>query len=153
MPRLPTILVIGYHDMSTKVELAVVPGVSFSVAVIADHHVFWEPVRRSLRLSRHCGSFSAVRAVKPRSVRMPGPYMPLAVLDTRAPGGSSMNGMNLSGKPGIVQAMQMPPTLGQPPAPLSQPGLGTLHLTTGPQQPSLTRHSGEPYSLANVPSS
>ena len=30
-------------------------------------------------------------------------------------GSSSMNGMNLSGKPGIVQAMQMPPTFGQPP--------------------------------------
>jgi hypothetical protein len=41
MPRLPTILVIGSHDMSTRFELSVVPGVSFSVAVIADHHVFW----------------------------------------------------------------------------------------------------------------
>ena len=28
-----------------------------------------------------------------------------------------MNGMNLSGKPGIVQAMQIPPTFGQPPTP------------------------------------
>jgi len=36
------------------------------------------------------------------------PYMPLAVVDTVAPGGLSMNGMNLSGKPGIVHAMQMP---------------------------------------------
>ena len=53
-----------------------------------------------------------------------------------------MNGMNLSGKPGIVQPMQMPPTLGQPPMPLIQPRLGTLHLTTGPQQPSLTMHFG-----------
>ena len=34
---------------------------------------------------------------------------------------SSMNGMYLSGKPGIVQAMQMPPTFGQPPTPLTQP--------------------------------
>ncbi len=51
----------------------------------------------------------------------------------------SMNGMYLSGKPGIVQAMQMPPTFGQPPIPLIQPRTGTLHLTTGPLQPSLTR--------------
>ena len=42
-----------------------------------------------------------------------------------------MNGMNLSGKPGIVHAMQMPPTLGQPPIPSIQPRLGTLQLTTG----------------------
>ena len=81
------------------------------------------------------------------------PYIWVAVVDTREPGGSSMNGMNLSGKPGIVHAMQMPPTLGQPPTPLIQPRLGTLHLTTGPQQPSLTRQLGEPYSPANVPSS
>ena len=33
----------------------------------------------------------------------------------------------------------MPPTLGQPPMPLTQPRSGTLHLTTGPLQPSLTR--------------
>ena len=51
-----------------------------------------------------------------------------------------MNGMNLSGNPGIVHAMQIPPTLGQPPMPLIQPRTGTLHLTTGPRQPSLTRH-------------
>ena len=55
-----------------------------------------------------------------------------------------MNGMNLSGNPGIVQAMQIPPTFGQPPTPLIQPRLGTLHLTTGPQQPSFTRHFGGP---------
>ena len=52
---------------------------------------------------------------------------------------SSMNGMYLSGKPGIVHAMQMPPTLGQPPTPLCQPRTGTLHFTTGPLQPSFTR--------------
>ena len=49
-----------------------------------------------------------------------------------------MNGMNLSGKPGIVQAMQIPPTFGQPPTPLTQPRIGTLHFTTGPLQPILT---------------
>ena len=54
-----------------------------------------------------------------------------------------MNGMNLSGKPGIVQPMQMPPTFGQPPMPSIQPRLGTLQLTTGPQQPTFTRHLGE----------
>ena len=61
-----------------------------------------------------------------------------------------MNGMNLSGKPGMVQPMQMPPTLGQPPMPAIQPRLGTLQLTTGPQQPSFTRHLGEPYSCGEV---
>ena len=61
-----------------------------------------------------------------------------------------MNGMNLSGKPGIVQPMQMPPTFGQPPTPLIQPRLGTLHFTTGPQQPSFTMHFGEPYSVGEV---
>ena len=70
------------------------------------------------------------------------------VVESLPPGGSSMKGMNLSGKPGIVQPMQMPPTLGQPPTPFIQPRLGTLHLTTGPQQPSLTMHFGEPYSVA-----
>lgn len=32
-----------------------------------------------------------------------------------------MKGMNLSGKPGIVHPMQMPPTFGQPPIPPIQP--------------------------------
>ena len=49
-----------------------------------------------------------------------------------------MKGMNLSGKPGMVHAIQMPPTLGQPPMPLIQPRLGTLQFTTGPQQPIFT---------------
>ncbi len=49
-----------------------------------------------------------------------------------------MNGMNLSGKPGIVQAMQMPPTFGQPPIPACHPRLVTLQFTTGPQQPVFT---------------
>src|SRR5215510_11414076 len=65
-----------------------------------------------------------------------------------------MNGMYLSGNPGIVHAMQMPPTFGQPPMPLIQPRTGTLHLTTGPLQPSLTRQRGsEPYSVAKLPCS
>ena len=73
--------------------------------------------------------------------------------ETLAPGGSSMKGMNLSGNPGIVQPMQIPPTFGHPPSPSIQPRLVTLQLTTGPQQPSLTMHLGEPYSVAKSPSS
>ena len=61
-----------------------------------------------------------------------------------APGGGFINGMNLSGKPGIVQPIQMPPTLGHPPIPSIHPRLVTLQLTTGPQQPSFTMHLGEP---------
>ena len=64
-----------------------------------------------------------------------------------------MNGMNLSGKPGMVQPMQMPPTLAQPPMPAIQPRLPTLHCTTGPQHPICTRQRGEPYSEANSPCS
>ena len=74
----------------------------------------------------------------------------MAVDDMCAPAGSSMNGMNLSGKPGIVQPMQMPPTFGQPPMPAIQPRLVTLQFTTGPQQPSFTRHSGVAVFLGEV---
>ena len=76
------------------------------------------------------------------------PYGLIMLDENTPPGGSSMNGMNLSGKPGMVQPMQMPPTFGQPPMPAIQPRLGTLHCTTGPQQPIFTRHLGEPYSFA-----
>ena len=69
--------------------------------------------------------------------------MPLIADDSPPPGGWSMNGMNLSGKPGIVQPMQMPPTFGHPPMPAIQPRFGTLQLTTGPQQPIFTWHFGE----------
>ena len=92
---------------------------------------------------RHFGSSSTVLWVMRRRPRIAVPYNPLAAVDTLDPGGSSMNGMNLSGKPGIVQPMQMPPTFGQPPSPFIQPRLGTLQLTTGPQQPTFTRHFGE----------
>ena len=64
-----------------------------------------------------------------------------------------MNGMNLSGKPAWCSAMQMPPTFGQPPMPFIQPRLVTLQFTTGPQQPILTMHLGEPYSWAKSPCS
>ena len=48
-----------------------------------------------------------------RKLRTTEPYRPDAEVESLPPGGSSMNGMNLSGKPGIAQPMQMPPTLGQ----------------------------------------
>jgi len=82
--------------------------------------------------------------VKLRSARTVRPYMSTAAVDIFAPGGSSRNGMNLSGKPGIVQPMHTPPTFGQPPTPLIQPRLGTGHITTGPQQPIFTMHFFEP---------
>src|SRR6266540_1259114 len=100
---------------------------------------------------RHLGSLSTTRFVIARRERISRPYEPIKVLEKVAPGGSSMKGMNLSGKPGIVQPMQMPPTLGQPPMPSIQPRLVTLQLTTGPQQPIRTRHFDEPYSLAKSP--
>src|SRR4051794_37729349 len=116
-------------------------------------HVGSKPVLSSRPLVRHFGSSSVVLLVIVRRVRMTFPYRPLAAVEIFEPGGSSMNGMNLSGKPGMVQPMQMPPTLGQPPTPLIQPRFGTLHLTTGPQQPSFTRQRGDPYSVANSPCS
>src|SRR6478672_7390176 len=102
---------------------------------------------------RHFGSLFRVFVVILRKLRMAEPYSPTALVDSLPPGGSSMNGMNLSGNPGMVQPMQMPPTLGQPPMPFIQPRLGTLHLTTGPQQPSFTMHFGDPYSVAKSPCS
>ena len=60
-----------------------------------------------------------------------------------------MKGMNLSGNPGMVQPMQIPPTLGQPPIPAIHPRFPTLHCTTGPQHPNFTMHWIEPYSEAN----
>ena len=89
----------------------------------------------------------------PRSERINPPVIMFVALDSLLPGGSSMNGITLSGNPGIVHAMQMPPTFGQPPIPSIQPRLVTLHRTTGPQQPIFTRHFGEPYSCAKSPCS
>src|SRR6476620_6513757 len=156
MPRLPTMRVIGSHDISMSC-LSWVSGRRVSVLVAIAHRPIClsglYPVSNFVPFTRHFGSSSTVLAVTPRSARIIRPYALLAIVETRAPGGSSMNGMNLSGKPGIVQPMQMPPTLGQPPTPLIQPRLGTLHFTTGPQQPSLTMHLGEPYSVAKSPCS
>src|SRR3954447_3830233 len=102
---------------------------------------------------RHLGSWSNVCVVMWRRRRIVDPYSPTAFVESLPPGGSSKNAMNLSGKPAIVQPIQIPPTLGPPPIPFIQPRLGTLHLTTGPQQPSFTMHLGEPYSCAKSPCS
>src|SRR5262249_28257467 len=99
------------------------------------------------------GSLSREDLVKLRSARTVRPYIKTAAVDILAPGGSSKNGMNLSGKPGMVQPMQTPPTLGQPPMPFIQPRLPTLHSTTGPQQPISTMHLREPSALAKSPCS
>src|SRR5258706_591622 len=64
-----------------------------------------------------------------------------------------MNCMNLSGNPRMGQPKKMPPTLGHPPKPAIHPRFGTLQFTTGPHQPILNRHFGQPYSgLESVPS-
>src|SRR5581483_1506822 len=96
---------------------------------------------------RHSVSLLTVLLVMARKLRINLPYRVIAAVEKRAPDGSSMNGMNLSGNPGIVQPMHMPPTLGQPPMPDIHPRLVTLQLTTGPQQPTFTRHLGVPYSI------
>src|SRR6478752_4714490 len=119
----------------------------------ATYQVLRAPVVSVPPLWRHLGSLFRVFVVILRRLRMADPYRPTALVENLPPGGSSMNGMNLSGKPGIVHPMQMPPTFGQPPTPLIQPRLGTLHLTTGPQQPSLTMHFADPYSEAKSPCS
>ena len=64
---------------------------------------------------RHWGSLFNVFWVIVRSARIAVPYTPMLAVETPAPGGSSMKGMNLSGKPGMVHPMQMPPTFGAPP--------------------------------------
>src|ERR1700759_3271156 len=165
MPRLPTIRVIGSHAISTSWPgsrfawdgsgMVVVIGVCSPPSGLDGAHsqVRGAPVVSLSPLCRQRGSLSSVRLVMPRRLRITEPYRPDAVVDTLPPGGSSMNGINFSGTPGMGYPMQIPPRLGKPPMPLIQPRLGTLHLTTGPQQPSLTMHSGWPYSVANWPCS
>ena len=84
-----------------------------------------------------------MRFVIARRRRSTPPQLVATAVDSTAPGGSSMKGMNLSGKPGIVQPIQMPPTFGQPPRLFIQPRFVTLQFTTGPQQPVFTRHLGD----------
>ena len=73
-----------------------------------------------------------------------------AVDDSCAPGGSSMNGMNLSGKPGMVQPMQMPPTLGQPPMPAIQPRLGDVAVDHRPPAAELHEALGRAVLVGEV---
>src|ERR1700738_480218 len=148
MPRLPTIRVIGSHSISTRPLACCV-----LVGILDYLHSPLYPVRSFLPGVRHFGSSSTVFPVMRRNPRIAPPYTPDAAVETLAPGGSSMNGMNLSGKPGMVQPMQIPPTFGQPPTPLIHPRFGTLHFTTGPPQPSFTMHFGDPYSVAKSPCS
>src|SRR6266542_5717187 len=63
---------------------------------------------------RPSGSLFIDARVKFRRARTVRPYVLTAVVESLAPGGSSMKGMHLSGKPGMVQPMETPPTLGQP---------------------------------------
>ena len=88
-----------------------------------------------------------------RILRMNPPTTLLVVVESSDPGGAEYMGENLSGNPGMVQPMQMPPICMHPPMPLTIPRSAMLHWTTGPQQPSSTRHSLSPYSWANTPSS
>ncbi len=59
----------------------------------------------------------------------------------------------MSGKPGMVHPMHGPPAAMQPPMWDWNPRETMLQFTTGPQQPTSTRHSLSPYSLAKTPSS
>src|SRR5687767_12201226 len=101
MPRLPTMRVMGSHDISTR----------FLRGSAIDQLSVCGPG------CRHDGSRSSEVFVKLRSARTVRPYISTAEVDILAPGGSSMKGMNLSGNPGIVHPMHTPPTLGQPPMP------------------------------------
>src|SRR4051794_30932672 len=130
MPRLPTIRVIGSHAISTTPLPAAPVAAGRSAALVigvcllelfvrrvmrglASHRqVGLKPVLSCRPRVRHLGSLSTVLSVVARKALMTFPYKPLAAVETLLPGGSSMNGMNLSGKPGIVQAIQIPPTFG-----------------------------------------
>src|SRR6266699_1188416 len=168
MPKLPTIRVIGSPDISTScggwvgassrlVSVLMVLSPLLNCLTLFPshhgHHVRWYPVVSSLPLCRHEGSLLTVSFVNLRRPRGATPQYLTALVDSLAPGGSSISGRNLSGKPGIVQPMQIPPTWGQPPIPFIQPRLGTLQFTTGPQQPNFTIHLGDPYSVAKSPCS
>ena len=100
--------------------------------MVGSYQVRVAPVVSREPVVRHLGSLSSAPWVTLRRVRIVFPYRPTAVVESLPPGGSSMTGMNLFGKPVIVQPMQIPLTLGQPPMPFIQPRLGTLHFTTGP---------------------
>jgi hypothetical protein len=83
----------------------------------------------------HSGSRFIVALVKERSARTVRAKMLTAEVESLAPGGSSMKGMNFSGNPGMVQPIQMPPTFGQPRMPAIQPRLPTCSGRRGPSNP------------------
>ena len=99
--------VIGSHAISTR------PLASFTGVLVAIVPTSTRPCSRS---AAACPGF-ATSAPRRRSsaVILRRPRMADAVQlagrgrDPASPGGSSMKGMNLSGKPGMVQPMQMPP--------------------------------------------
>src|SRR6266480_80384 len=97
MPRLPTMRVIGSQDISTSFRDLV--GASCWGAVTVD--------MISLLVGQAGWHALKGREGNPRPFRACHPSD-----DTLAPGASSMKGMNLSRKRGMVQAMQMPPTFG-----------------------------------------
>src|SRR5258708_33816469 len=121
MPRLPTIRVIGSQAISTRpVSSAVVIALPFLAhgagrRPAGGHQVFLNPVRSSSPFLRHLGSSSAVLAVKPRRLRITVPYIVLAVTETFAPAGPSINGMNLARNARHGRAVRTPRTFGQPP--------------------------------------
>jgi hypothetical protein len=61
-----------------------------------------------------------------------------------------MKGMNLSGNPGIVQPMQMPPTLGQPPIPEIQPRFRHIALHHRAPAADLNEAFGGPIFLREI---
>src|SRR3954464_4125740 len=60
------------------------------------------PVVSLLPGRRHLGSWSRVWPVMWRRRRIVAPYGPATVVENLPPGGRSMNGMSLWGKPGVV---------------------------------------------------
>src|ERR1700678_3263997 len=124
--------VMGSHDISTSFEVGGGGekwlGMGVSPARIRQRPESAVGVAGGCELPpffvcRHSGSRLSEARVKLRNARTVFPYITTAVVESCAPGGSSRNGMNLSGKPGIVQPMHTPPTFGQPPMPFIQPRL------------------------------
>src|SRR5207248_7980655 len=105
MPRLPMMRVIGSHDISVSLR----PGFAIASAIsVSDPQGLQRgsyPVCSTSEGLRHFGSRLTVPLVIARNLRISIPYGLLSAEETDPPGGSSMKGMNLSGKPGMVQPM------------------------------------------------
>jgi hypothetical protein len=74
-----------------------------------------------------CPPSSTVRVVMVRNRLMAGQYLLATAIEILLPGGSSMKGLNLSGRPGTVQPRRKAPTFARPPMPLVQSRLRGLH--------------------------